>query len=122
MPPVKSRFIRASSITKEQNQQDVQNRELIKQELFSLLTGNKIMVLPTTPSCSLLRTASHDEWDQFRDKAGKLFSLSCLSGFPEISIPLGKVHGAPFGISLLGPENSDEFLIKIARKVLEYKE
>jgi amidase len=92
-----------------------------------------MITFPTAPSCSLLRTSTHEEWNDFRNRAGKLLGLSPLSGmsvkrgfirnflgFPEITIPLGSVHGAPFGISLLGPANSDESLIKLTRKILEH--
>ena len=44
---------------------------------------------------------------------------SGLSGFPQISLPLGQVGGAPFGISLLGPAGSDMALIKLGRRVLD---
>lgn len=43
-----------------------------------------------------------------------------LVGLPEITIPLGSAHGAPFGISLLGPAQSDKFLIELAKKILEH--
>jgi amidase len=44
---------------------------------------------------------------------------SGLSGFPQISLPLGAVDGAPFGISLLGPAGSDLALIRLGGDILE---
>ena len=41
---------------------------------------------------------------------------SGLSGFPQITLPLGQVDGAPFGISLLGPPGSDMALIRMGRR------
>ena len=48
-----------------------------------------------------------------------LLCLSGLSGFPQITLPIGAVHGAPFGISLLGPADSDIALIRLGRRILE---
>ena len=48
-----------------------------------------------------------DEFSDFRERALRLLCLSGLSGFPQITLPLGTVDGAPFGISLLGPPDSD---------------
>jgi amidase len=44
---------------------------------------------------------------------------SGLSGFPQITIPLGEVDAAPFGISLLGPPGSDRALIRLATTILQ---
>jgi amidase len=40
-----------------------------------------------------------------------------LSGFPQISLPLGQRLGAPLGLSLLGPAGSDLSLVKLAQQI-----
>ena len=55
----------------------------------------------------------------YRERALRLLCLSGLSGFPQISLPLGSVEDAPFGISLLGPPGSDLALIDLGRRILE---
>ena len=55
----------------------------------------------------------------YRERALQLLCLSGLSGFPQITLPLGTVDGAPFGISLLGPPDSDIALIRLGRRILE---
>jgi len=60
-----------------------------------------------------------EEFGAFRERAIRLLCWSGLSGFPQISLPLGAVHGAPFGISLLGPAGSDMALIRLGRRVIE---
>lgn len=76
-------------------------------------------MLPTVPSAAPLRSASFDEIQDYRERALRLLCLSGLSGFPQITLPLGRVHGAPFGISLIGPAGSDLALIGLARRVME---
>jgi amidase len=48
-----------------------------------------------------------------------LLCWSGLSGFPQLTLPLGTVEGAPFGISLLGPAGSDLALLEMGAKVME---
>ena len=55
----------------------------------------------------------------YRDQTLKLVCLASLSGFPQITLPIGEVHGAPFGISLLGPPGSDIALIRLGRRILQ---
>ena len=51
----------------------------------------------------------------------RLYCLSGLSGFPQLTLPLGTVDSAPFGISLIGPTGSDLALIRFGREILQAK-
>jgi amidase len=77
-----------------------------------------VVILPTQPSAGPLKIATHDELETYRGKALALTSIAGLLGWPQISIPLGTVHGAPFGISLMGPAGSDRQLIRLAADIL----
>ena len=48
-----------------------------------------------------------EQFQAYRERALQLLCLSGLSGFPQITLPIGTVDGAPFGLSLLGPADSD---------------
>ena len=76
-------------------------------ELLEMLGKDGFLVLPTVPGAAPLKSAPHQEMQAYRERALRLLCLSGLSGFPQITLPIGEVHGAPFGISLLGPPNSD---------------
>ena len=78
-----------------------------------------VLVLPTVPSAAPLKDSPAEDLQAYRERALRLLCLSGLSGFPQITLPIGEVHGAPFGISLLGPAGSDLALIKLGRRVLE---
>ena len=49
--------------------------------------------------------------------SGGVSSYSAISGYPHITIPLGKVHGLPIGLSIMGNANSDLKMIKIAHQL-----
>jgi amidase len=118
-PGVKERF----DFGRTQNPDDVKRerarRLTVTQELASLLGNDGFLVLPTVPGAAPLKDAGHDALLDYRERALKLLCLSGLTGFPQLTLPLGTVHGAPFGLSLLGPAGSDKALLKLGRKILD---
>ena len=118
-PGVKERFEFGSTLGCDVAAAETKKRQAFRQELRTLLGEDGYLVLPTVPSAAPLRSASFDEIQEYRERALRLLCLSGLSGFPQITLPLGLVHGAPFGISLIGPAGSDLALIALARRVLE---
>ncbi len=114
-PAVKERFEYGSTIDFETYQAQTKRRDLFRSELSDLLKDDGVMVMPTVPGAAPLVTTSFDDSQAYRERCVRLFCLSGLSGFPQITLPLGEVHGAPFGISLLGPRGSDLALIRLGR-------
>lgn len=84
-----------------------------------MLGKDGFLVLPTVPGAAPLRNAPAEELQAYRERALRLLCLAGLSGFPQITLPIGTVHDAPFGISLLGPPGSDVALIRLGRRVLQ---
>ena len=95
----------------------MKRRDLFRSELADLLKDDGVMVLPTVPGAAPLVSTSFEDCQAYRERCVRLFCLSGLSGFPQITLPLGEVHGAPFGISLLGPKGSDRALISLAATI-----
>ena len=117
-PGIKERFAFGSSVTEEQFSSANVERQKITKAIIDLVGSNGVIVLPTVPSCAPLRTDSQDQLQTFRLQMLKLLSPAGVSGMPQITLPLADVHGAPFGISLLGPRGSDKRLIDLAAKIL----
>jgi amidase len=118
-PGVKERFEFGSTIDEETALRERVRREAFRAELADLLGDEGVLILPTVPGAAPLKSASFDDMQAYRERAMRLLCLSSLSGFPQITLPLGRVFGAPFGISLLGPKGSDRQLIALARDILE---
>ena len=118
-PGVKERFEFGRTIDAETVASENERRAAFRTELAGLLGDDGLLVLPTVPGAAPLRDAGFDDQQAYRERALRLLCLSGLSGFPQITVPLGKVAGAPFGISLLGPANSDMALIRLARTMME---
>jgi amidase len=94
-------------------------RDLFRREFAELLGEDGVLVMPTVPGAAPLATTDAEGQQAYREKALRLLCLSGLSGFPQITIPVGTVDGAPFGLSLLGPAGSDLALVRMARRIME---
>ncbi|MGQ2927448.1 MAG: amidase [Neoaquamicrobium sediminum] len=117
-PGVKERFEFGSKITDATASEESGKRDAFRDELAELLGDDGILLLPTVPGAAPRKDLGFDDLQAYRERALRLLCLSGLSGFPQITIPLGTVDGAPFGISLLGPAGADRQLIELSRTIL----
>ena len=78
-----------------------------------------MLCLPTTPDLAPLRQSSGDELSDFRVRLMGLTAMAGLAGLPQVHLPLLKVDGVPFGVSLIGPAGSDMQLLALARRFSE---
>ena len=118
-PGIKERFEFGATVDRNTAHAEEVRRIAFRAELLEMLGKDGFLVLPTVPGAAPLKSAPHQEMQAYRERALRLLCLSGLSGFPQITLPIGEVHGAPFGISLLGPPNSDIALIRLGRRILE---
>jgi len=118
-PGVKERFEFGATLGCEVATAETKKRQAFRAEFADLMGEDGILALPTMPGAAPLKSTSFDNIQAFRERALRLLCLSGLSGFPQISLPLGSVDGAPFGISLIGPAGSDLILIGLARRIME---
>ena len=94
-------------------------RDDFRATLRDMLGDNGFIILPTAPCVAPRSNGTAEQFRDFRERAICLLCWSGLSGFPQITIPLGEVDAAPFGISLLGPPGSDRALIRLATTILQ---
>src|SRR5690606_29501841 len=116
---IHDRFAYGKTVTNEEVAEGTKRRDAFRAALGDLLGDDGVLVLPTVPCAAPLAASSAEEKGAFRERAIRMLCWSGLSGFPQISLPLGQVGGAPFGISLLGPTGSDMALIRLGRQVLD---
>jgi len=117
--PVRDRFEFGRSVSGDAYRSETEKRARFSSELEDLLGDDGLLVLPTVPGAAPLADSDAEAQQAYRERALKLLCLAGLSGFPQITLPIGEVDGAPFGISLLGPANSDIALIRLGRKLLQ---
>ncbi len=117
---VRERFEFGAAISEETAIAETARRDSFRTELGDILGQDGYLVLPTVPGPAPLRVASFDDQQTYRARALHLLCIAGLTGFPQITLPLGEVDGAPFGISLLAPTGFDRALIALAREILKH--
>lgn len=118
-PGVKERFEFGSTIDAATVRRESAVRAAFRADLADMLGEDGLLVLPTMPGAAPLKDTGFDDIQAYRERALRLLCLSGLAGFPQITLPLGRVDGAPLGLSLIGPAGSDRALIRLARAILE---
>lgn len=118
-PAVRARFEFGKTLGCEIAVDETKKRTEFRAELEALLGADGVLVLPTMPGAAPKSASTGDELLDYRERALRLLCLSGLSGLPQITIPLGTVHGAPFGISLIGPRNFDRTLVALASRIMD---
>ena len=116
-PGIAERFAWSKTVTDEQLATASAYRERFKKHLADLLGADCVLVMPTVADIAPLITDGGDKLESYRNRSIQMLCLAGLSGFPQISLPLGQRLGAPLGLSLLGPAGSDMALVRLAERI-----
>ncbi|MBC2887500.1 amidase [Ochrobactrum sp. CM-21-5] len=117
-PGVADRFNFGSQITPDVEARQRERRSHFTEELENIVGEGAVLALPTVPGAAPLAQEPFEALQAYRERALRLLCLSVLSGLPQITVPLGQVHGAPLGISFIGPRGSDRALIALATNMI----
>ncbi|MEO0467042.1 MAG: amidase [Pseudomonadota bacterium] len=77
-----------------------------------LLADNTVVaiVAPSGPVASHIDPVNGDVWPSW---AGAGY-LAAIAGYPNVTVPMGDVHGVPIGISFMASANQDATVIELA--------
>ena len=117
-PGVADRFAFGAEIAADLVTSQRVRRAQFTQELEKIIGNDAVLALPTVPGAAPLAKEPFETLQAYREQALRLLCLSVLSGLPQITLPLGQVQGAPFGISFIGPRGSDRALIALAGNII----
>ena len=117
-PGVADRFAFGARIAADLVTSQRMRRAQFTQELEQIVGNDAVLALPTVPGAAPLAKEPFEALQAYREQALRLLCLSVLSGLPQITLPLGQVQGAPFGISFIGPRGSDRALIALAKNII----
>ena len=115
-PDVAARFAWSKAVTDEQYESACAFRERFAARWEQLL-GNRVLVMPTVPDIAPLLSALDEEIEETRQISHHLLAIAVLCRMPQLNMPLATKHGAPLGISLMGPRGSDLSLVKLAVRI-----
>jgi amidase len=116
-PGVAERFEWSKGVTDEQFASGTAYRARFVAHLAALLGSDGVLVLPTLPDIAPRCSDDVATLERYRNRSIQLLCVAGLSGFPQLSMPLGQRLGAPLGLSLLGPAGSDRSLVSLAERI-----
>jgi len=113
-PGVKERFMAASNISPSELKTALQQQVVIKKCLETILSHQRVVIIPTAANLPPLLNSSPAEFDRFRGDSFRLLCIAGLAGLPQINLPLIKIDGVPFGVSIIGAAHTDIELLQLA--------
>lgn len=113
------RFAFGKTVSDDDAAAETRRRDLFRAWLADVLGDDGYLVMPTVTDIAPFSNSSPEQFATFREASIRLLCWSGLSGFPQLTLPLGTVDGAPFGISLLGPHGSDLALLDLGARIME---
>lgn len=116
---IAERFSACAKITTQEVEEARIVQQRVKQWAEHTITADAIAVLPTTPGCAPLLSTPAAALGEYRKQLLNLTAIAGLAGLPQLHLPLFSLSGAPCGLSLIGPANSDLALIALAQTLLE---
>ncbi|WP_282602895.1 amidase [Paracoccus sp. PARArs4] len=80
-----------------------------------------VIIAPASHDVSFRLDAPVEVFDTYRHGAQRLLCAAGMAGLPQVVLPAGRIEGAPFGLSLIGPRGSDRSLVALACRMQETK-
>ncbi|XP_022719372.1 amidase 1-like [Durio zibethinus] len=94
-------------------------RTELRAALTALLGDHGVLALPTTPGEPPKVQANPATLDLFFSRPFSLLSIAGVSGFCQVSIPLGMHDNVPVAISLVAKHGSDAFLLNLTESLYD---
>lgn len=92
-------------------------RRGFKRRMAALLAGGAVLAYPTSPLPAPKLTASQAEQNALREITMRVTAIAGLASLCEVSLPAGRVEGAPVGLSLVAAHGRDRALLALAARV-----
>jgi amidase len=89
-------------------------RAAFTDHMQALLGSDGVILAPVCHDAPFRHDAPLEVFDNYRHHSQKMLCIAGLAGLPQVVFPSGRVNGAPFGLSLIGPRGSDLSLIRLA--------
>ncbi|XP_062084718.1 amidase 1 [Humulus lupulus] len=91
----------------------------IRAALTELLGDFGVLAIPTVPGPPPKLQTPASTLEVFRARAFSLLSIAGVSGFCQVSIPLGKYDNLPVSVSLVAKHGSDGFLLNLVETIYQ---
>ncbi|KAK8947474.1 Amidase 1 [Platanthera zijinensis] len=114
-PGISERIMEALASTDDNVDSCMKLKSELKDALTSLLGEYGVLAIPTVPGTPPKLNQDSTTLEDFRAKAFSLLAVAGLSGFCQISVPLGLHNGLPVSVSLIARHGADYFLLNLVQ-------
>ena len=98
-------------------------REHYCSRLRRSLGSRDLLCLPTSPTIApLKRAGAHIRTGDYYQRTLALTAIAGIGRLPQVSMPVATASSAPIGLSFIGPQYGDLFLVEVARRVAGHLE
>lgn len=111
---VKERFAAAKAMDPGKAAAGRAFRRLFTARMRALLAGGAVLAFPTSPTPAPKLGISLEAQNAVREATMGVTAIAGLAGLPEVTLPLGRVDGAPVGLSLVAAPGRDRLLLRLA--------
>lgn len=118
-PGVKERFLAAKALDPAKARAGRAFRRALQARLHPLLAGGAVMIYPTSPAPAPLTGATLAAQNAVRERTMGVTAIAGFGGLPEVTLPVGRVDGAPVGLSLVAAPGRDRALLALAEKLAQ---
>jgi amidase len=116
-PGVKERFAAAKAMDPAKAAAGRAFREVFRARMEALLAGGAVLVYPTSPVPAPKLGISLEAQNAVRESTMGVTAIAGLAGLPEVTLPAGRVEGAPVGLSLVAGPGRDRALLALAERL-----
>ena len=117
-PDVRRRFEWAQTVTPAMFGEAMTLRSAFAAWMSDELDDDGLLILPTVPGPAPRLDSSEGVLETFRQNAVRLLAVAGLAGMPQLTLPLGTVDGAPFGVSLIASRGRDAALLALGERIM----
>lgn len=114
---IDGRFAHAKALTKAEEDEANILRAQLRAHLEDVLGTDGVLLAPVVHDAPFRLDTPLDLSENFRHSAMRLLCVAGMSGLPQVVLPAGRVDGAPYGVSIIGPRGSDRSLIALAGRI-----
>jgi amidase len=116
-PEIAERFAMSKEAATKSDGGEAEMRRTVTRRLDDMLSAGGILLLPTAADIAPLKAASAVDFAGFRDRTLSLTCIAGLARLPQVTLPIGKVRGAPVGLSLIARRGRDRALLDLASRL-----
>jgi amidase len=116
-PGVAERFAVAKAMDPARAAAGRRFRDVFRGRIRAFLAGGAVLAYPTSPVPAPKLDTSPESQNAVRERTMGVTAIAGFGGLCEVTLPAGRVEGAPVGLSLVAAPGRDRALLALAEKV-----